>query len=171
LGKSAILAEFKQWKFSAWRSPKMMDDPHNVRFDSISTLLEKSSRGSVQTRRFNTWHLVDGTSNFLLGERLTNASQIWLLEVDLIPIKVMGASNTALHDGLEVVLNDLLLSPMLGDPTLVVLEALNMIFPSSCTNSHREIISVGITFFDIGYSRTLLCPHPFHHRKRDDFPF
>jgi hypothetical protein len=117
---------------------KKVDDPHNIPFDSIPALFfEKSSRESVGIGRFITWHLVDGTPNFLHRERLINASQIRLLEVELIPIKVMRARISPRHDRLEVVLNDWLLSPMLSDPTLVVLEALNMFFPS-CINSDME---------------------------------
>jgi hypothetical protein len=132
------LAEFSQWKFSAWRSPKKVDARITSPLIVFQHIFEKSSRESVGIGCFITWHLVDGTPNFLLRERLINASQIRLLEVELIPTKVMGARISPRHDRLEVGLNDWLLSPMLSDPTLVVLEALNMIFPSSCINSHME---------------------------------
>ena len=44
---------------------------------------------------------------------------------------------------------------MLGDPTMLVLDSMDMIFSPPSINPAVEEFSIGVTFFEVGDSRTL----------------
>ena len=60
---------------------------------------------------------------------------------------------------------------MFGDPAVIVLEAVDVIFPSSTIHPHVEELRVGVTFFYFVNSCTLLLSIPLHHGKGDHLPF
>jgi hypothetical protein len=56
----------------------------------------------------------------------------------------------------EVLVNDLLFGSMLGGPSMVALEKVDVILPLTCINPHVKKFSVSIRFFDICNACTLL---------------
>jgi hypothetical protein len=70
-----------------------------------------------------------------------------------------------------MVVDDLLLGLMLRNPTVVVMEPKNVVLSSPRIDPHMKILSVSITFLDVGNAGTLSFPRPFYHREGEDLSF
>jgi hypothetical protein len=87
-----------------------------------------------------------------------------------IPIEIKRVRLHRPHSLVEVVVDDLLLSLMLGNPSVVVLKPKNVVLPSPRINQHVKKLRVSIALFDVGNASTLPLPRSFHHRKGKDLP-
>jgi hypothetical protein len=78
--------------------------------------------------------LIDCILDLLLRERVTQSLQVWVIKVNGFPVEVSCACTTPSHDRMEVIMHNLLLSSMIGNPPIVVLDAVNEVLPSSSMN-------------------------------------
>jgi hypothetical protein len=114
---------------------------------------------------------MDRKFNLLLGERVTKAMQVQQLKVQFLPIEVESVGGSFVQDQRKVTANHRFFGNMVGDPTIIMLQPMNMILASSGINSHMKEFCVGIPLFYIGNMCTLLFPSSFHHGEGDHFPF
>ena len=103
-------------------------------------------------------HLLDGIVHFLHREGFIKRTKVALVEVKLIPIEVLFPSITLSNDVGEVVKNDFLLSLMLCDPTIIVLQSVNIIFSPPSVYVPMEVFGIGIALPQIGNAGTLFLP-------------
>ena len=74
----------------------------------------------------------------------------------LIPIEVIFSSISLSDDVGEVVKDDFLLSLMLSDPAIIVLQTVNMIFfPPPSVYAPMKVFGIGIALLQIGNAGTL----------------
>ena len=64
-----------------------------------------------------------------------------------------------------------LLSTMLGDPTLVDLDLMDVVLPPSCINPAVNFFCIGITFFKVGHSCALPLMGSLEHGQIDNPSF
>jgi hypothetical protein len=102
--------------------------------------------------------MVDGKFDLLFGERISKMVQIHELIVDVSPIKIMGAGGTPLHGLLKMVMHNILLGNMIGNPPKIVLQAMNVVFSPTSIHTQMEEFCVCITLLKIGNSSTLFFP-------------
>jgi hypothetical protein len=81
--------------------------------------------------------------------------------MQLSPIEVKRTSGPFIQDRGEVFVNDRLLIDMVGNPPMVMLQAMDMILAPMGINTHVKEFCVGIPLFDVGNARTLLFPIDF----------
>jgi hypothetical protein len=148
-----------------------LDDVHNINLDSIQTYLEESAGESIRARGLVASHLVNSLLDLLLGKRFPKAIQIRCGEVQALPIEIKGAGLHRTHSLKEMVVDDLLLGLMLRNPTVVVMEPKNVVLSPPRIDPHMKILSVSITFLDVGNAGTLSFPRPFYHREGKDLSF
>lgn len=147
---------------------KEMDHPHEVDFGNVPTLLEEGTGEAVWSERHINWHVVDGITHPLLGKRRIELTQIMRLKVELIPMKIHVALAHFFHDAGKVIMNYFLLGLMVGNPTLLMLYPMDVVFSSSCVDPAMEEICVGISFAKVGNSRTLLLMSCLKHGQTYD---
>jgi hypothetical protein len=54
---------------------------------------------------------------------------------------------------------------MIGDPTLIMLKAVNMVFPPASIYPQVKEFGISMALLNIGNSSTLLLFRPLHHGK------
>jgi hypothetical protein len=111
---------------------EFLDGFHDILFYYVLTLLEEypgesigagAGRGALSEGIFfiTIW-------NFLHCGRLIDALQVNISKVYTFSIEVKICSWSPTHIGLEMVVNDLLLLVVSGDPSIIVFEVMNVIF-------------------------------------------
>lgn len=104
----------------------MSNDPHDIMFNNVPTLLEEEASEAIRPRSLVTWHVVDRFKHLTLRHRGVNAMQIELLPIEIFA--VFGASPHAIG---KMVVDELLLGVVLGHPGMVFLYLVDIIFFSS----------------------------------------
>lgn len=95
--------------------------------------------------------------------------QIMCLQVEFVPIEIFCALAPFFHDAVEVIVNYFLFGLMLGDPTLLMFDSMNVVFfSSSCVDPAMEEFCVGISFSKVGDSRALLLTSSLKHGQTYD---
>ena len=67
-------------------------------------------------------------------------------------------------------MNYFLLGHMIGDPSLLILDSMDVVFPPSSIDSAVEEFSICVPLPKVGDSGTLLLTRPFKHRQGNDPP-
>jgi hypothetical protein len=68
----------------------------------------------------------------------------------------------------EMIINDSILLPLVGDPPTIPLNAVNMVFPPPCIHLSMETLSICISLFDIFNSYALLSKHTIKHFEKKE---
>lgn len=102
-------------------------DPHDVMLDVAPSPLEENAREAVRTGNLVTWHFFNCRPNLIFSDCITKIMQIVRVDVALIPIKIKVGRAPMTHDLKEVVTNDLLLLPVLGNPPVGILNLMDVI--------------------------------------------
>lgn len=131
---------------------------HDVGFDNVATILEKEAGESVRSGRLVAWHLVYGVTYLLHRDRVRKGRQVMHLRVKFIPIQIARSRVSLAHDLGKVAMNDGFSVCIVGDPSIIVLDPMDMIFPTPGINPAVEELGVGITLFKVCNARALLFP-------------
>jgi hypothetical protein len=87
--------------------------------------------------------------------------------VQLLPIEVNSVQATSFHNRDEMIAYHLFFSFMVGDPTMVVLQLMNVILAPPGIHSHVEKIGVCASLLYIGNTGALVFTSSFNHGKSD----
>jgi hypothetical protein len=65
-------------------------------------------------------YLLDHPMHLILGERLTETLQVWVIKTQLLPIKIMPPDISSTKDRIEMVMDNFLLSFVVSDPPIIM---------------------------------------------------
>jgi hypothetical protein len=106
-----------------------VDYPHNVMLYCLPTSLVEGSREAIRAGSFVTWHGLDRRKHLQFRETLSKILKIQRREGHARPIEVTWAWRPLSHNRREVGLDQALFSIVVGDPSLIVGDSLNEVFP------------------------------------------
>jgi hypothetical protein len=89
--------------------------------------------------------------------------QVRVIKMKFIPIEIVWPRHPTSHNRIEVRVDYLFLGVVLGNPSMVMFDAVNVVFSPSCVYPKVEEFSIGITFLDFFNPGTLLLSRPLHH--------
>jgi hypothetical protein len=110
---------------------KALHNLHDIVLDRVPTPLEEQTGETIRAGSFVNGHLVNGVFDFVFGEGVPKLLKGRLVEVEFLPIEILFPRLAAADDPLEVAMNNVLFFNVMRDPSLVMLEAVNMVFPTS----------------------------------------
>lgn len=128
---------------------KTVDDPHDVVFDDLPTLLEEDARETVRSRGLIIRHLLNSLPNLFFGDSIIEAMQVNGLQVELVPVKIQVTRAAPSHDLREVVIDDLLLFLVISYPTLHMFDPVDVVLSSPSIDAPVEKLRVCVTFFKV----------------------
>jgi hypothetical protein len=111
--------------------PETPNNLHDVPFYNVPTPLEKKPSEAIWAGCIIARHLIYGVAHLILGERVTHRGQVWVVKVNGIPMEVHCMHIASSHDRIEVTVDYLLFCNMVGNPPIIMLDALNVAFSSS----------------------------------------
>ena len=75
--------------------------------------------------------------------------KIYFLKFEVLPVEVLGSRAPSSIGLGEVVMNDFLFLLMVRNPTVVVFEAMNMVFPPSRIHPKVKVFGISISRLEI----------------------
>jgi hypothetical protein len=151
--------------------PEKVDGRHHVMANGIPTMLVEGPGETVRTGGLVAGQLFNSLLDLLLGEGVAKSKQIRPLKVKSLPYKVIRPGRAFTHHGFKVVKDDRFLMRMIGDPTIVKLQTVDVILSFTPIDLHVEKLRIGIPFLYVSYPSALFFASPFDNRKAHNLPF
>lgn len=118
-----------------------INDRHDILFDDIPTTFEELRHEPIRPRGLVRGKVVDGSLNLVLSEAVIDAGKVMGLQIQGRLAKVEVTARRLGHGGSEVLVNHTLLLRMRGNPTIVVTQSVNEVFPAPPVHPNVKKIS------------------------------
>lgn len=105
-----------------------MDGAHDVNLDDILIFLDEGCNKASGLGALSLGICLMAFHTSYSGERIIKVMEVYLLKFEVLPVKILSSSDPSTNGVGAVVMNDFLLLLMVCNATIVVLEAMNMIF-------------------------------------------
>lgn len=132
-----------------------VDDPHHVFFNDGPTSFEESVGEAIRPGCLISRHLINGAFDLLLRDGVINDRQVNLLNIQVVPIEILGTSMTSTNNTLKMGVNDVLLEFVVCDPTTFPFQLVYVVFSLFCVDAEMEELGICVALFDIGDACTL----------------